>query len=202
MAKTPKKAKEPVRLRFKTLADGNKSIYLDIYRNGKRSYEFLKLYLVPETNPLQKQVNADTLKAANAIKAQRIIELANDEAGIKNTQRRADRFLMAKQAKDSVNVSSVFLLDVPTAKDKPIVGYGNPNGNPKLKSGNPNPFAGCKNDGFLFVIAPDWKQIEWLVIPDGLCTILGNAKALADGVYNEALQTMRAAAKTYFNYWL
>ena len=87
MAKTPKKAKEPVRLRFKTLADGNKSIYLDIYRNGKRSYEFLKLYLVPETNPLQKQVNADTLKAANAIKAQRIIELANDEAGIKNTQR-------------------------------------------------------------------------------------------------------------------
>lgn len=87
MAKTPRKAKEPVRLRFKELADGNKSIYLDIYKNGQRRYEFLKLYLVPETNPLQKQVNADTLKAANAIKAQRIIELANNEAGIKNTQR-------------------------------------------------------------------------------------------------------------------
>lgn len=87
MAKTPKKAKEPVRLRFKELADGNKSIYLDIYRDGKRKYEFLKLYLVPETNPLQKQMNADTLKAANAIKAQRIIELANDEAGIRNNQR-------------------------------------------------------------------------------------------------------------------
>ena len=87
MAKTPKKAKEPVRLRYKQLADGNQSIYLDIYRNGKRRYEFLKLYLVPATNPLQKQLNADTMKAANAIKAQRIIELANDEAGIKNTQR-------------------------------------------------------------------------------------------------------------------
>lgn len=87
MANTPKKAKEPVRLRFKTLADGNQSIYLDTYREGKRHYEFLKLYLVPATNPLQKQMNADTMKAANAIKAQRIIELANDEAGIKNNQK-------------------------------------------------------------------------------------------------------------------
>ena len=87
MAKTPKKAKEPIRLRFKELADGNRSIYLDTYRNGKRKYEFLKLYLVPETTPLQKKLNADTMKAANAIKAQRIIVLANDEAGIKNTQR-------------------------------------------------------------------------------------------------------------------
>lgn len=86
MAKTPKKAKEPIRLRFKELADGNKSLYLDTYRNGKRHYEFLKLYLVPETNPLQKRLNADTLKAANAIKAERIIELTNGEAGIKNTQ--------------------------------------------------------------------------------------------------------------------
>ena len=40
----PKKqtrAKEPVRLRFKELSDGNKSIYLDIYREGKRSYFLL-----------------------------------------------------------------------------------------------------------------------------------------------------------------
>lgn len=40
--------KEPVTIRFKELANGNKSIYLDIYMDGKRSYEFLKLYLIPE----------------------------------------------------------------------------------------------------------------------------------------------------------
>lgn len=35
---------EPVRIRYKDLANGTKSIYLDTYKSGKRSYEFLKLY--------------------------------------------------------------------------------------------------------------------------------------------------------------
>ena len=33
--KKPAKVKEPIRLRVKELADGSKSLYLDIYRNGK-----------------------------------------------------------------------------------------------------------------------------------------------------------------------
>lgn len=85
--KQPNKAKEPVKIRFKKLANGNQSIYLDCYKDGKREYEFLKLYLIPETTPFDKQQNAATLKVANAIKAQRVIELANDEAGIKQTQK-------------------------------------------------------------------------------------------------------------------
>ena len=44
--KKPVKAKEPIRIRFKELANGNQSIYLDCYTNGKRRYEFLKLYLI------------------------------------------------------------------------------------------------------------------------------------------------------------
>lgn len=73
MAKKKKavKAKEPIRLRFKELANGNKSLYLDTYRDGKRSYEFLKLYLIPETNEEAKMRNANTLQAANSIKAQK-----------------------------------------------------------------------------------------------------------------------------------
>lgn len=85
--KKPIKAKEPIRIRFKAIANGNKSIYLDCYHNGKRSYEFLKLYLIPETTEAAKVQNANTMQAANAIKAQRMIELANNQAGIKaNTQ--------------------------------------------------------------------------------------------------------------------
>ena len=85
----PKKqhrAKEPVTIRFKQLAKGSKSIYLDIYRDGVRSYEFLKLYLIPERSghPEDKTANLATLDAANAIKARRIKEIINGEAGIKD----------------------------------------------------------------------------------------------------------------------
>lgn len=44
----PIKVKEPIRLRTKELANGSKSLYLDIYRNGKRTYEYLKMYLIPK----------------------------------------------------------------------------------------------------------------------------------------------------------
>ena len=78
-----RKAKEPVTIRFKKLANGNQSIYLDIYTDGRRSYEFLKLYLVPEIDNATKVQNENTMTAACAIKAQRIIDIANGKAGIK-----------------------------------------------------------------------------------------------------------------------
>ena len=81
------KAKEPIRLRFKKLANGNQSIYLDIYRDGVRTYEFLKLYIIPEKTPFDKMQNEQTLQAANAIKSQRIIDLTNGEAGIRTTSK-------------------------------------------------------------------------------------------------------------------
>ncbi len=56
--RTPK-AKEPIRLRFKKLANGNQSIYLDIYRNGVRSYEFLNLCIIPENTPFAKMQNKE-----------------------------------------------------------------------------------------------------------------------------------------------
>ena len=78
------KAKEPIKIRFKKLSNGNQSIYLDQYKDGKRTYEFLKLYIIPEVDEAARAQNNNTLQAANAIKAKRIIELANSEAGITN----------------------------------------------------------------------------------------------------------------------
>lgn len=46
------KAKEPVRIRERKLANGNRSLYLDIYSKGVRKVESLGVYLVPENTPL------------------------------------------------------------------------------------------------------------------------------------------------------
>lgn len=91
--KSTKNTKEPVRLREKELANGVRSLYLDIYVNGKRSYEFLKLYLIPETNPQAKVQNDNTMRAANTIKLNRILEITNNKAGLKNTSIRAKMLL-------------------------------------------------------------------------------------------------------------
>lgn len=56
----------------KKLVNGCQSIYLDIYMNGRRQYEFLKLYIIPEHNQADKKRNVETLNLANAIKAQKI----------------------------------------------------------------------------------------------------------------------------------
>lgn len=73
--------KEPVKLRWKKLSDGNYSLYLDIYDGGKRHYEFLKLYLIPETSQMAKEQNRQVLAGAYYIKAQRIKEIIINKSG-------------------------------------------------------------------------------------------------------------------------
>ena len=82
--KETKTQKEPVKLREKELVNGNKSLYLDIYRNGKRTREFLKLYLIKATTPIERKQNKETLATAQAIKAKRQIEIQNGEYGFLN----------------------------------------------------------------------------------------------------------------------
>lgn len=72
-----KQGKEPVRLRCKKLKNGNLSLYLDIYRNGVRNYEFLKLYITNSTIPEIKARNREILQTAQAIKSQRNVEVVN-----------------------------------------------------------------------------------------------------------------------------
>lgn len=91
------KLKEPVRIRFKQLSNGNQSIYLDYYTGdvirkenyvgGKRKYEFLKLYLIPERTREDRAKNEATLALAKAIQSKRIVEVQNDAHGFQNTNK-------------------------------------------------------------------------------------------------------------------
>src|SRR5574344_1894355 len=76
--------KEPIRLRQRKTPAGNTTLYLDIYINGKRSYEYLKMYLVPEVTRADKEKNRETLAMAEAVRAKRIVELRNGEFGFKS----------------------------------------------------------------------------------------------------------------------
>jgi integrase len=67
--------KEPVRLRQRRIKNGGYSLYLDTYWNGKRSYDFLKLYLNPPMDDLAIIENKTTLELAKQIKYKRILEL-------------------------------------------------------------------------------------------------------------------------------
>ena len=90
------KAKEPVKIRAKKLANGSQSLFLDILDNGQRTKEYLKLYLIPEREQADKIANANTLQAATAIKAQRIKDIVNGKAGISKTESRITLFAWIK----------------------------------------------------------------------------------------------------------
>lgn len=75
MARKETKDKAPIKLRRKKLANGNTSLFLDVYIDGQRRKEYLKLYLIPEKNNLAKEQNIKTLEIAETIRAERIINL-------------------------------------------------------------------------------------------------------------------------------
>ena len=78
------KSKEPIRLCQRRTSSGMISLYFDIYLNGKRSYEYLKMYLVPERTRADKEKNKQTLLLADAIRAKRVVELRNGQYGFQS----------------------------------------------------------------------------------------------------------------------
>jgi hypothetical protein len=72
---------------------GNKiSLYLDYYTDGKREYEYLNLYLLPEPEKgkltkKQKDDNRKKLSMAEAIRSKRLLEIKNEEYGFRDTDK-------------------------------------------------------------------------------------------------------------------
>lgn len=72
-----------VTLRTRETATG-KSIYLDVYQDGVRSREFLKLYLIPVKKPEDKITNKTTWESAETIARERAQQIVKGKAGIKD----------------------------------------------------------------------------------------------------------------------
>ncbi|MDR1561734.1 MAG: hypothetical protein LBS54_01435 [Dysgonamonadaceae bacterium] len=99
------------------------------------------------------------------------------------------------QCKGSINFSSVYLENLKIGET--LIGYGEPPQTKELggKKKQQNPFFDNRADGYLFVVSPDLKTIEILVVPQGRLLIRGHAAKLADGQLNEALNELRKSAK-------
>lgn len=76
------KEKNPIQLRKKPLKNGGYSLYLDMNINGKRTYEFLKMYLNPGTDAATKSNNKRALEAAKVIVAKRLTQILANKAEI------------------------------------------------------------------------------------------------------------------------
>lgn len=76
--------KGSVYLRQKKLSNGNLSLYLDMYRDGKRVYEFLKLYLNPKARtPVEREHNQRVRIMAEELRAMREVEISSSALGVK-----------------------------------------------------------------------------------------------------------------------
>lgn len=101
--------KEPVKLRKRPTKYGGGSLFLEYVRDGQRVYEFLKMYLVPERSKMDKVQNSETMRTAQAIKAQRIIELQNAAYGFSSSRTRGKvdfiRYIEAKSKDENRNAT-------------------------------------------------------------------------------------------------
>lgn len=100
--------KNNVTLREKQLNSGNLSLYLDIYRDGTRSYEFLKLYINTKARtPLERESNKTTYTLAESIRTERENELNHTSHGYITPAKKnisfftyADNYVAKYQKKD------------------------------------------------------------------------------------------------------
>ena len=77
-----KKISGQVTLRSRPGIHGRRSIYLDIYENGARSREFLKMYIYPVKSPVDKVANSTTWDMAEAIARERAQNIVKGKAGV------------------------------------------------------------------------------------------------------------------------
>ena len=83
-----------VTLRRRKLKTGNTSLYLDIYANSKRQYEYLNLYLKVGKSQKDRDANKKTLQLAEAVRGERLVEIQNGTFGFK-TEANGNRDFLA-----------------------------------------------------------------------------------------------------------
>lgn len=109
-----------------------------------------------------------------------------------NSKRRSEWSL----TNNSMNLTSIYIEGFNNSE----FGYGYPNAKPKLSNGELNPLYQYKNDGYLFILNPDYSQIELLIIENGRNLINQYYQNLLDGEFTSEINQLRIEAKPFHNY--
>lgn len=97
---------------------------------------------------------------------------------------------------NSINLSSIYIEDF----DFPEMGYGYPNANRLLSNGSINPQFDFRNDGYLFLINPDYTIIELFIIPDGRNLISAYYQRMIDNGFDDEVKKLREQSKPFWKY--
>ena len=90
-----RKNKSIISVREKKLNNENVSLYLDIYHEGKRYYEFLKLYIKDNPRTVEeRQQYKDNLQIAERIRSRRETEIIESEHGYVPANKSRTNFLL------------------------------------------------------------------------------------------------------------
>jgi site-specific recombinase XerD len=100
-----------VTLRKKKLNSGGYSFYLDIYHNGRRKYEFIKIKTVKPKTVRDREENKNQEALAESIRSQRYLELKHKKHGLQSLEAGNFQF---------IQVCTVFLNDYSKA-DKRVI---------------------------------------------------------------------------------
>lgn len=94
---TGKYTKENVKIQLVDKVDGRKSIRLEIYLNGKRTYERIpNLFIIPEDSDAAIKKNKATLNKAEKIRKQRQKEINQSKIDVVETQTDTDKMLLSE----------------------------------------------------------------------------------------------------------
>jgi integrase len=94
---TGKYTKENVKIQLVDKVDGRKSIRLEIYLNGKRTYERIpNLFIIPEDSDAAIKKNKATLNKAEKIRKQRQKEINQSKIDIVETQTDTGKILLSE----------------------------------------------------------------------------------------------------------
>lgn len=97
---------------------------------------------------------------------------------------------------NSQNLSSIYIEDM----DSPNIGFGYCNANRLLSNGQKNPMFQFRNDGYLFLVNPDYTVIELLVISNGRNLISLHYQKFIDGGYDGEVRQLREQAEPFYKY--